>query len=96
MPHDFTPLLLPNNSSGHSAPNPFRLSVLPQATSSQAVSFAKSNCHGSLPTGASAASPGKSTAPAQPTITVQREGTRITFIRIECVCGQVIELACDY
>jgi hypothetical protein len=32
----------------------------------------------------------------QPKITCQREGDRITQIRIQCACGQVIELACDY
>jgi hypothetical protein len=32
----------------------------------------------------------------QPKITCQREGDRITHIRIQCACGQVIELACEY
>jgi hypothetical protein len=32
----------------------------------------------------------------QPKITCQRDGDRITQIRIQCACGQVIELACDY
>ena len=31
-----------------------------------------------------------------PTVTLQREGDRITGIRVECSCGQVIELACSY
>ena len=33
---------------------------------------------------------------AVPSISVQKEGERITGIRIECLCGQVIELACEY
>jgi hypothetical protein len=33
---------------------------------------------------------------AQPLITLKREGDRVTTIRIECTCGQVIELACQY
>ena len=33
-------------------------------------------------------------APAK--VTVQRDGERITQIRIECRCGEVIELACAY
>ena len=33
---------------------------------------------------------------AKPTITLERDGERVTGIRIECVCGQVIELACSY
>ena len=36
------------------------------------------------------------TGPARPVITLQREGERVTGIRIECICGQVIELACSY
>jgi hypothetical protein len=32
----------------------------------------------------------------EPAITLQREGDRVTHIRIQCACGQVIELACLY
>jgi hypothetical protein len=35
-------------------------------------------------------------AEQNPVVTLQREGERITGIRIECGCGQVIELACSY
>jgi hypothetical protein len=31
-----------------------------------------------------------------PQVTLQREGDRVTAIRIECQCGQVIELTCSY
>lgn len=31
-----------------------------------------------------------------PVVTVQREGDRVRSIRIECACGQVIELDCQY
>lgn len=33
---------------------------------------------------------------SQPVVTLQREGELVTGIRIECACGQVIELACRY
>ena len=33
---------------------------------------------------------------AGPFVTLQREGDRVTGIRIECHCGQVIELTCSY
>lgn len=33
--------------------------------------------------------------PASPIVTLQRDGDRVTGIRIECTCGQVIELACS-
>jgi len=32
----------------------------------------------------------------EPQISVQREGERITNIRIQCNCGQTIDLACLY
>jgi hypothetical protein len=32
----------------------------------------------------------------QPKINVQRDGDKITGIRIECACGHVIDLACSY
>jgi hypothetical protein len=32
----------------------------------------------------------------QPVVILQRDADRVTGIRIECACGQVIELACDY
>ena len=35
-------------------------------------------------------------AAGKPVVTLQREGERITGIRVECVCGQVFELACSY
>ena len=37
-----------------------------------------------------------SSGSGQPTVTLQREGEKITGIRVECACGQVIELACSY
>ena len=33
---------------------------------------------------------------AKPVITLQRSGDTVTAIRIECGCGQVIDLACVY
>jgi len=32
----------------------------------------------------------------EPRISVQREGERVTSIRVQCTCGQVMELACLY
>jgi hypothetical protein len=31
-----------------------------------------------------------------PKITLERQGETITHIRVECGCGQVIELKCEY
>ena len=35
-------------------------------------------------------------AGTKPNVTLQRDGDRVTQIRIQCVCGQVIELYCLY
>ena len=32
----------------------------------------------------------------EPRISVQREGDRVTSIRVQCTCGQVMDLACVY
>jgi hypothetical protein len=45
---------------------------------------------------ASAAGAAPRTAGCEPRVTVQREGDRVAGIRIQCSCGQVIDLACAY
>jgi len=35
-------------------------------------------------------------ANCQPQVTLQREGNRVMGIRVQCSCGEVIELACAY
>jgi len=32
----------------------------------------------------------------EPVVTLQREGEKITSVHIECPCGQVIDLLCEY
>ncbi|MGO8765221.1 MAG: hypothetical protein ACLQSR_08825 [Limisphaerales bacterium] len=44
--------------------------------------------------GHNAAKPGG--APCEPRVTLQRDGSRVTAIRVQCSCGQVLELACVY
>ena len=34
--------------------------------------------------------------PCEPRVTVQRDGDRVTHLRIQCTCGQIMELACVY
>jgi hypothetical protein len=46
------------------------------------------------PTSFPTSAPAKATPQsAQPVVTPKREGDRITGVRIQCTCGQVIELA---
>src|SRR6185437_9070759 len=46
----------------------------------------------------SSALPGAAPRPAncEARVNVQRDGERVTGIRIQCSCGQVIDLACEY
>ena len=61
------------------------------------VAPAAANPAGFHPLTAPSAAPAKAGCDAaKPTVTLQREGERITRIRIQCVCGQVIDLACEY
>ena len=32
----------------------------------------------------------------EPSVTLERDGERVTRIKVQCSCGQVLELACDY
>jgi len=47
-----------------------------------------------------AAATGRAATPrgpgCEPRVSVQREGDRVTGIRVQCTCGQAIDLACVY
>ena len=32
----------------------------------------------------------------EPTVTFERDGDRVTLIKVQCPCGNVFELACEY
>jgi hypothetical protein len=32
----------------------------------------------------------------EPRVAVQRDGNRVTHLRVQCTCGQVLDLACVY
>ena len=40
--------------------------------------------------------PRPATAACEPRVTVEREGDFVSAIRIQCTCGQTLELACVY
>ena len=60
----------------------------PAAPSFQPLSLAG---HTTTPVGLHTSHP-----PGPPKVTLQRNGNQVTHIRIECGCGEVIELACEY
>lgn len=79
------------------APDPAtRIKVLPKAESRGEFAPLQ-GAPGSSPSSAHSAHATHATpANAVPVVTLQKEGERVTGIRIECSCGQVIELACSY
>lgn len=50
----------------------------------------------SLDTLRSATLHGAEKKPCEPRVTVQRDGGRVTHLRIQCTCGQIMDLACVY
>ena len=38
----------------------------------------------------------KSDKVGEPRVTIQRDGDRVTHLRIQCACGQIMDLACVY
>lgn len=87
MNERFIPLII-KAASADSA-EPFRAKVLPGA-SSHAVPF-----HTATPAPA-AASLTAHRHSNEPQITLTRDGDRITSIRVQCSCGEVMDLQCDY
>jgi hypothetical protein len=84
MSDTFTPLVTTPVSSGEAGM--FLLKVLPQAEAKAVFE--------PLAGAARPEPPAKSCAP--PSVTLQRQGEMVSGIRIECGCGQVIELACVF
>ena len=69
----------------------FRVTVIPQANQKQ--SFQTLEPSAFKPAEAGCLNGKKH---GEPHLTLQRDGDRITNIRIQCGCGQVMELACVY
>ena len=69
----------------------FRVTVIPQAASAKAFQTLEQAGVG----GGTAAGPDNAKA-CEPRLSLQRDGGRVTSIRIQCSCGQVMDLACLY
>jgi hypothetical protein len=85
MSEPFVPFAKTRSKPG-SAGDSFRLTILPQAQ--QAAPF--------QPVATAPSPAGNQLSPKEPQVTLEREGDRITRIKIQCVCGQVLELDCAY
>lgn len=69
----------------------FRVSIMPSggqpASAFESLRSAAPASGGPVPEGAKK---------CEPQVILQREGDRITGIRVQCVCGHVMDLACGY
>lgn len=81
MPSDFVPLL--PRKPGSTAGG--------SSSGGPTPAFTPLRAHASAPCANPTADPAK-----EPVVTLQKDGERVTGIRIECACGQVIELTCTY
>jgi hypothetical protein len=85
MPSPFVPFLKPRAAT---AATPAVV-----ATDSAAASAAFT----ALSAGAAPAACAHAPTPGeQPVVTLEKDGDRVTHVRIQCTCGQVIELDCAY
>lgn len=94
MTDAFAPLAVPRNTRPADGAV-FRLKVIPQAGNATPAFKPLQPA----PKGSTASSaPGEHAAHSAdgPKVTLQREGDRVTHIRLECGCGEVFELACVY
>lgn len=89
MDDGFHPLLPGSGSASGGLSPSGRLKILPAGE-------AQDKFQAVTPNLAAAASAPSCAAPQKPTITLQRDGQRVTQIRIQCSCGQVINLECEY
>lgn len=90
MSNDFVPLLKTSDGPSGIASPPFS-----PGAGFKPVLAGPSSCSAPAPAGGT---PG-STPPAlasPPTITLKREGDRVTHVQIQCSCGELIELNCVY
>jgi hypothetical protein len=68
----------------------FHVTVIPQTEQPQSFQSLEQ----AVPSATSVASPTKRLC--EPRLSVQRDGDRVTSIRIQCTCGQVMDVACVY
>ncbi len=93
MTDAFAPLALPAGSRPADGAA-FRLKVIPQAAAAPAFQPIQPASKTVVASPAPAAHSSHSSA--APKVTLQRDGDRVTHIRLECSCGEVFELACAY
>jgi hypothetical protein len=90
IPEPFIPLGAASSAAAETMFTPFGLRA-PSAAAASAKSAAPPS-----PEPASAGSSPGSDACGRPVITLQRTGDTVSSIRIQCTCGEIIDLSCVY
>ena len=85
MSEAFVPFAKTQSKPGASGDS-FRLTIIPQAAQTTPFQPVSANAH----------SQNAKPCAKEPQVTLEREGDRITRIKIQCTCGQVVELNCTY
>lgn len=70
--------------------------LVPVAAVSHETTFISMHARGLVPGAAPGVAGSEAEACSKPVITLQRNGEVVSGIRIQCGCGQVVELACVY
>lgn len=88
----------PSPASGAAGNDPIRLKVISSPDAPAPVINAPAAASPGSKPASTAFAPmgGAHVHQGQPKVTAEKEGDRITKIRIQCTCGQVIELDCQY
>ncbi len=86
----FVPLTTAGTGNNH---REFQVTVIPQPMAGQTTSTSEKPSPAIIE---SSPLPLGSKKTCEPYMSMQRDGDRITGIRIQCSCGQVIDLACVY
>ncbi len=89
MPAAFAPLVVPATQRAADGTT-FHLKVIPQAKATPVFKPLQ-------PAATAAATAAHAPHPARPPkVTLLRDGNRVTHLRLECACGEIFELACEY
>jgi len=70
--------------------------LVPVTAASHETTFTSMQAKGLVPGTAPAVTGSEPEACSKPVVTLQRNGEIVSGIRIQCGCGQVVELACAY
>jgi hypothetical protein len=97
MADSFVPLVLPRTPANTGTGTGFTPASVPHTKGSAAGATNPREASPQSPVSLSSLVHGPQPgAPAKPQISVTREGDRITQIRVQCNCGQCIEIQCVY